>query len=140
MVPNAYASLIMEGDILWDRIVSIEYAGEEHVYDIEVEGTHNFIAGHVIARRPKADEAISYFFGGIIAHNTYMSGNVGIGTAGPGSLLTVAGGDISIDSTKKLNLEGSAGDTYIVRSAAGAMSLFVDGNEIAVFRKQTETR
>jgi len=77
-----------QSHILWDKIVSIDYIGEEHVYDIEVEDTHNFIAGHVIARRPKADEAppfvskgrdeaISYFFGGIIAHNTYMSGSVG---------------------------------------------------------------
>jgi hypothetical protein len=40
-------------DIMWDRIVSIEYCGYEHVYDIEVEGTHNFIGN------------------GIFAHNTY---------------------------------------------------------------------
>ncbi|MBU0649475.1 hypothetical protein KJ969_05275, partial [Patescibacteria group bacterium] len=45
-------------DILWDRIVSIEYIGNEQVYDIEVEGTHNFIGN------------------GIFAHNTYVNGNI----------------------------------------------------------------
>ncbi|MBM4433243.1 MAG: hypothetical protein FJ025_04515, partial [Chloroflexi bacterium] len=39
--------------ILWDKIVSIEYCGYEHVYDIEVDGTHNFIGN------------------GIFAHNTF---------------------------------------------------------------------
>jgi hypothetical protein len=46
--------------VLWAKISSIEYVGYEQVYDIEVEGTHNFVAND------------------IIAHNTYMSGNVGI--------------------------------------------------------------
>ncbi|MBU4298660.1 hypothetical protein KJ636_01320 [Patescibacteria group bacterium] len=43
-----------QSDILWGKIVSIKYVGSEHVYDIEVEGTHNFVAN------------------GIIAHNTYI--------------------------------------------------------------------
>ena len=42
--------------IAWQKITSIEYAGEEQVWDIEVENTHNFVAN------------------GIIAHNTYISG------------------------------------------------------------------
>jgi len=37
-----------EKDILWDEIVEIKKVGEEKVYDIEVEGTHNFVAGHLI--------------------------------------------------------------------------------------------
>ncbi|MBM3253709.1 MAG: response regulator, partial [Candidatus Omnitrophica bacterium] len=36
-------------DLLWDRIVSIEYCGYEHVYDIEVDGTHNFIGNNIFA-------------------------------------------------------------------------------------------
>jgi len=40
-------------DILWDKIVAIEPLGPMQVYDIEVEGTHNFVAQ------------------GIVAHNTY---------------------------------------------------------------------
>jgi hypothetical protein len=58
----------------------------------------------------------------------------------PGAKLDVVGGAISVADGQQIRLEGSAGDTYLVRSAAGAMSLFVDGNEIAVFKKQTETR
>ncbi len=41
-------------DVLWDEIVSIKPVGREHVYDIEVEGTHNFVGN------------------GIFAHNTYV--------------------------------------------------------------------
>jgi len=63
----------IEPYVLWEKIKSIEFVGYEQVYDIEVEGTHNFVAN------------------GIIAHNTYISGNVGIGTTSPGQKLTVAG-------------------------------------------------
>ncbi len=69
----------------WDRIAKIEYVGYEQVYDIEVEGTHNFVGND------------------IIAHNTFLataSGNVGIGstplttsgTTGPSQALEVNGG------------------------------------------------
>ncbi|MBI3265542.1 MAG: hypothetical protein HYZ67_00615 [Chlamydiae bacterium] len=36
-------------NILWDPIVSIESVGFEHVYDIEVEGTHNFVGNGIFA-------------------------------------------------------------------------------------------
>ena len=35
-------------DIYWDRIVSIEPAGDQETYDLEIEGTHNFIANNLI--------------------------------------------------------------------------------------------
>ncbi len=35
-------------DVYWDRIVSIEYKGEEDVYDLEIEGDHNFVADGLI--------------------------------------------------------------------------------------------
>jgi DNA polymerase-3 subunit alpha len=35
-------------DILWDRVVSVEYAGKADTYDIEIEGIHNFIANGII--------------------------------------------------------------------------------------------
>ncbi|MDO8728342.1 MAG: SdiA-regulated domain-containing protein, partial [bacterium] len=43
---------------VWDVITKIEIMPEERVYDIEVEGTHNFIGND------------------IIAHNTYLGGNL----------------------------------------------------------------
>jgi replicative DNA helicase len=35
-------------DIWWDEVVSVEPAGEEETYDIEVPGDHNFVADDVI--------------------------------------------------------------------------------------------
>lgn len=43
-----------DGSVLWDEIVSITHVGREQVYDIEVEGMHNFVGN------------------GIFAHNTYV--------------------------------------------------------------------
>ncbi|MDO8569905.1 MAG: hypothetical protein Q7R89_04010, partial [bacterium] len=47
-----------EKDIKWAKILSIEEVAMEDVYDIEVEGTHNFVGND------------------IIAHNTYLGGNL----------------------------------------------------------------
>ncbi|MBU2578172.1 hypothetical protein KKA69_05110, partial [Patescibacteria group bacterium] len=68
-----YSNINKSADVKWVKITSIEYVGEKQVFDIEVEGTHNFVAN------------------GIIAHNTYLSGNVGIGTTGPSAKLHVEG-------------------------------------------------
>ncbi|MBI4117343.1 MAG: NYN domain-containing protein [Parcubacteria group bacterium] len=61
---------------VWEKIMKIERLPSEQVYDIEVEGTHNFVGND------------------IVAHNTFLatgSGNVGVGTTSPTSLLTVQG-------------------------------------------------
>ena len=65
-----------EDDILWDEIESIKHIGTEQVWDIEVEGTHNFIGNN------------------IFAHNTYLGGNLGIGTTSPGSALDIGSSDM----------------------------------------------
>jgi len=54
-----------------DEILEINYAGKEQVYDIEVEGSHNFIAN------------------GIIAHNTYITGSLGVSDSSPDASLEV---------------------------------------------------
>jgi DNA polymerase-3 subunit alpha len=41
---RAYAG----SDVLWDRVVSIEYVGKKQTYDLEVPGTHNFVANDII--------------------------------------------------------------------------------------------
>ncbi|MFH0763665.1 MAG: hypothetical protein V1927_01520 [Candidatus Omnitrophota bacterium] len=46
------------GDILWDKIVSIEPLGPRHVYDIEVEGTHNFIGNGIFAHNTIIPRAV----------------------------------------------------------------------------------
>jgi len=111
-------------DTFWDRVVSIKYLGNEQVYDIEVEGTHNFVAGHWVKGQgsrvkgqgspftleptPFTSEA---FFGGIICHNTYINGNVGIGTTVPSSKLHV-NSEISVgadDNNRGIINAGTAG-------------------------------
>jgi replicative DNA helicase len=34
-------------DIYWDEITSIEYVGEQQVYDLTIPGTHNFVANDI---------------------------------------------------------------------------------------------
>ncbi len=41
-------------DIYWDKIVSIEYVGEKQTYDLEVPGTHNFIANDILVHNSHA--------------------------------------------------------------------------------------
>jgi len=98
-VKSSDTSEVFLGDqVSWQKIASIEYVGEEQVYDIEVEGTHNFIAN------------------GILAHNTYLSGNVGIGTTSPGYGLDIK------TTTPQLFLgkTGQAGRMLFARSSDGA--------------------
>ncbi len=40
---------LVEADVVWDTIVSIEPAGAERVYDLTVPGAHNFLANDLIA-------------------------------------------------------------------------------------------
>ncbi|AGY59669.1 replicative DNA helicase [Gloeobacter kilaueensis] len=40
-------SATASGDIWWDAIVSIEYTGNEQVYDLTVPGSHNFVAADI---------------------------------------------------------------------------------------------
>ena len=40
---------LAESDVLWDRISSITSDGTEEVFDLTVEGHHNFVAGNLLA-------------------------------------------------------------------------------------------
>ncbi|MDZ7586601.1 MAG: hypothetical protein U0946_02505, partial [Patescibacteria group bacterium] len=69
---------LQEGDEIatvdgFEKIISIRILPPKHVYDLQISNTHNFVAN------------------GIVAHNTYISGNVGIGTTAPGAKLEVGG-------------------------------------------------
>lgn len=43
-----YVSNDRKGDIFWDKIVSIEDAGEAETYDLAVDTNHNFVCGNVL--------------------------------------------------------------------------------------------
>ncbi|MBI2597072.1 VCBS repeat-containing protein [Candidatus Daviesbacteria bacterium] len=57
----------------WEKIISLKKVSREQVYDIEVENTHNFVGND------------------IVAHNTYITGNVGLGIASPATNLHLLG-------------------------------------------------
>lgn len=40
---------LAQSDVYWDEIISIKPDGEEEVYDLTVEGLHNFVAGDIIS-------------------------------------------------------------------------------------------
>ncbi|EHQ51131.1 XRE family transcriptional regulator [Ectothiorhodospira sp. PHS-1] len=44
ILDDGYLASLSTSDIYWDEVVSIDYQGEHQVYDLTVEGTHNFIA------------------------------------------------------------------------------------------------
>jgi len=39
---------VVNSDIIWDKVISVEYSGKEETYDLEIEGIHNFIANGII--------------------------------------------------------------------------------------------
>jgi DNA polymerase-3 subunit alpha len=43
-----------DSDVYWDKVVSIEYVGEEMTYDLTVPDTHNFIANDIIVHNSHA--------------------------------------------------------------------------------------
>ncbi|MBM3208778.1 hypothetical protein FJZ40_00590 [Candidatus Shapirobacteria bacterium] len=88
-------------DIFFDEIVSIKHVGREQVWDIEIEGTHNFVGN------------------GILAHNTYISGNLGIGTTSPSALLHLGIGSTAVVGQKIVLASGATANAFEVNSSAG---------------------
>jgi replicative DNA helicase len=48
---------LAESDIYWDEIVSIEPDGEADVYDLTVEGLHNFVSNDIVAHNSIEQDA-----------------------------------------------------------------------------------
>jgi replicative DNA helicase len=53
---NELANLA-ESDVYWDEITSIEPDGEDDVYDLTVEGLHNFVAGNIVVHNSIEQDA-----------------------------------------------------------------------------------
>lgn len=48
---------LANSDVYWDEIVSIEYSGEEEVFDLTVPSLHNFIANNIIVHNSIEQDA-----------------------------------------------------------------------------------
>lgn len=48
---------LAQSDVYWDKIVSVNYVGEEEVYDLTVPGPHNFVANDIIAHNSIEQDA-----------------------------------------------------------------------------------
>jgi replicative DNA helicase len=48
---------VAESDVYWDRVVAIEPDGDDEVYDLTVEGLHNFVAEDIIVHNSIEQDA-----------------------------------------------------------------------------------
>ena len=48
---------LAKSDVYWDEILSIEYSGEEEVFDLTVPGLHNFVANNIIVHNSIEQDA-----------------------------------------------------------------------------------
>jgi len=124
---NEYLN-VAESDIIWAKIKSIKQLEAQHVYDLAIEGTRNFIAND------------------IVAHNTYLatsSGNVGIGTTSPNDILEAVGNVRISGSLNATNINASrayAGNgtaalpsyTFIEDTDTGIINSGKFGNNISI--------
>ena len=96
---------VPDDDIMWDEIVSIEHVGEERVYDIEVEETHNFVGNNIFAHNT------AIFGGGVVS--------MGTSTSVSGTQLFVQG---QANNTP-LNVASSSGASLLTVTAAGNVGI-----------------
>ena len=48
---------LSQSDIYWDEVISIEPNGEAEVYDLTVDGLHNFVAGDIVVHNSIEQDA-----------------------------------------------------------------------------------
>ncbi|MBI3294920.1 MAG: NYN domain-containing protein, partial [Deltaproteobacteria bacterium] len=98
------------GKPIFERIIKIEKTAPEQVYDIEVEGTHNFIGND------------------IVAHNTYLTGGLGAGVVETTNGNITGTGRLSITSTTATSTFSTGGLTvgtsqFVVQQTAGNVGI-----------------
>ena len=57
IVQSSKLVTLAKSDIYWDEILSIEYSGEEEVFDLTVPGLHNFVANNIIVHNSIEQDA-----------------------------------------------------------------------------------
>jgi DNA polymerase-3 subunit alpha len=54
--------------VTWEAVASIEFVGEEHVYDLTVEGLHNFVANNMVVHNCVYQEQIMQIAGNVFGY------------------------------------------------------------------------
>jgi len=107
-------------DITFEEIVSIKILDLQQVYDLSIEGTHNFIANDIIAHNTFVTGFVNFTNNTAFNQTLYLvNGNVGIGTTSPNQLLTVTG------STGVNFTNTGTGLSFIVNDESGDSSPMV---------------
>jgi replicative DNA helicase len=57
IVQSSKLVTLAKSDVYWDEILSIEYSGEEEVFDLTVSGLHNFVANNIIVHNSIEQDA-----------------------------------------------------------------------------------
>ncbi|MBN3948123.1 MAG: replicative DNA helicase [Nostoc sp. NMS7] len=57
VVQSSKLVTLAKSDVYWDEILSIEYSGEEEVFDLTVPGLHNFVANNIIVHNSIEQDA-----------------------------------------------------------------------------------
>ncbi|MBG1264802.1 replicative DNA helicase [Nostoc commune] len=57
VVQSSKLVTLAKSDVYWDEILSIEYSGEEEVFDLTVPGLHNFVANNIVVHNSIEQDA-----------------------------------------------------------------------------------
>ena len=114
----------------FERIASIKNTGRKQVYDIEVEGTHNFVAGHYVDRKTK--QALS-----VEQEELYFAiKNLGLGTENLGEYSSK---DAKLQApSSKLSSAERATKLRKIRDLAGRYG--IDAGDLFDYRKLSQVR
>ena len=101
-----------DGEIFWDEIESIKHVGVEQVWDIEVEGTHNFIGNNIFAHN-------TVIFGAGEASTPTATTIRGAAATG----LNIAGANLTFDASLGTGTGGSGALVFRTAPVAASSSI-----------------
>ena len=138
------ADHVAGADVMWDEIVSIKRLSPERVYDIEVEGTHNFVAGHMIEtpmnktvthlsdESPQGPPHTKKWFGGIFAHNTAGKALTILNETGDQNIFTASQSGVSVFNLARVAGTAANGVTFTPSTTGNAPTLAATGSDTNV--------
>ena len=98
----------------WEKVAGIQVIGRKQTYDLQIEGTHNFVGNDIVAHNTFINNGLNIGSGFTVSgvsvptDGLAVSGNVGIGTTTANFNLSVAGtgyfsGNLGIGATTSSN-------------------------------------